>query len=277
MVGRAPVDVVEAPGPVAGTSPAAGDALMRAGGAGGGGAPIRPRASSARLVATLALAGAIAGFVLVLVSEWSQPRIEAHRALVLQRAVLEVLDGPASTRTYWLVGGSFTDVPAAGVDTASADRVFVGFDESGAPAGVALAAAEPGFQDVIGLIFGYEPAQGRVLGMKVLESKETPGLGDKIEKDSAFVREFRGVVAPLEGAKESRATGGEREIVMITGATISSRAIIDIINHRLEAVGGPLRELWTGLLATTGAAASGDGTGGGTAPAGGAQPDGGDA
>ena len=31
-----------------------------------------------------------------------------------------------------------------------------------------------------------------VIGMKVLESKETPGLGDKIEKDSAFVAEFRG-------------------------------------------------------------------------------------
>jgi electron transport complex protein RnfG len=229
------------------------------------------------LVTTLALAGALAGLVLVLVSEWSQPRIEAHRALVLQRAVLDVLDGPASTRTYWLVGGSFTDAPAAGVDTASADRVYVGFDEDGAPAGVALAAAEAGFQDVIRLLFGYDPGARRVLGMKVLESKETPGLGDKIEKDSAFVREFRGVTAPLEGAKASRVTGGEQEIVMITGATISSRAIIDIINHRLEAVGGSLQELWAGLPAASGVAGSGAGTVEGGAPAAGADLDGGDA
>ncbi|NIW37929.1 MAG: FMN-binding protein, partial [Gemmatimonadetes bacterium] len=94
--------------------------------------------------------------------------------------------------------------PAPASDTSGLDRVYVGYDGDGRRVGVAVVGAEPGFQDVIRLIFGYDPATGEVLGMKVLESKETPGLGDKIEKDSTFVREFARVATPLVGAKASR-------------------------------------------------------------------------
>jgi electron transport complex protein RnfG len=73
--------------------------------------------------------------------------------------------------------------------------------------------------------------------MKVLESKETPGLGDKIEKDSSFVNQFDGSEPVLVGVKRSRRTGAASEIDMITGATISSRTIIDIINISLERLG----------------------------------------
>jgi electron transport complex protein RnfG len=217
----------------------------------------RAPASSARLIVTLALAGAVAGFFIVLVHQWSRPRIEAHQARVLEAAVGEVLDGPDSTRTFYLVGDRFTDRPEAGADTASADRIYVGFDEGGRVVGVAMAAGEPGFQDVIRLIFGFDPADERVLGMKVLESKETPGLGDKIEKDSAFVRAFRGVDAPLAGVMEARATGSDDEVVMITGATISSRAVIAIINHRIEAMRTPLERLWAEELAAAPLASGG--------------------
>jgi electron transport complex protein RnfG len=204
----------------------------------------RPPTSSARLVATLAVAGAVAGFFIVLVFQWSQPRIEAHQARVLAAALDEVLSGPASTRTFFLVDGQFTDRPGPAVDTTAVDRVYVGYDEAGGATGVALSAAKPGFQDVIRVLFGYDPAGAQVLGMKVLESKETPGLGDKIEKDSTFVNEFRGVATPLDGVKEARRSGAANEIVMITGATISSQTIVDVINERLQVLGAPLDRLW---------------------------------
>ncbi len=199
---------------------------------------------SVQLVATLAVAGAIAGFFIVLVHLWSQPRIVEYQARVLEQAVVEVLEGPASTRTFYMIDGSFTDQPPAAADTAAADRLYVGFDPAGDPVGVALSAAEPGFQDVIRLIFGYDPGAGMVLGMKVLESKETPGLGDKIEKDSSFVAEFRRAATPLIGVKPGAGSGADGEIDMITGATISARAIVDIINNRLDAVGGAVDVLW---------------------------------
>jgi electron transport complex protein RnfG len=95
---------------------------------------------------------------------------------------------------------------------------------------------EPGFQDLIYLIFGYEVSEGRLLGMKVLDSKETPGLGDKISKDENFIAGFEGAVPPLRGVKSGTGTGDEHEVDMITGATISSRTVIRIINHRIEAL-----------------------------------------
>jgi electron transport complex protein RnfG len=70
--------------------------------------------------------------------------------------------------------------------------------------------------------------------MKVLESKETPGLGDKIEKDMDFVTAFDGVAAPIEGVKAGDGSGDPHEVDLITGATISSRTLIRIINNALE-------------------------------------------
>lgn len=201
-----------------------------------------------RLVSTLALAGALAGLVIVLVHQWAQPRIEAHQAEVLRAAIYEVLAGPERYATAFLVDGVFTTDPPPAVDTAGLERVYVGYDEADRPVGIAVVGAEPGFQDVIRLIFGYDPGEEQVLGMKVLESKETPGLGDKIEKDSSFVAEFAGVATPLLGVKPGSGRGTDAEVDMITGATISSRAIIDIINHRLTALGAPLSGLWGDVL-----------------------------
>lgn len=211
-----------------------------------GGSPPAPKeveASSLRLIGTLSVAGALAGLAIVLVFQWAQPRIEAYQALVLEQAITEVLGGPERYETLFVEDGGLTAAPAA--DTAGMDRVYVGYDATDRPVGVAVVGAQPGFQDVIRLIFGYDPGTGEVLGMKVLESKETPGLGDKIEKDSSFVAEFDGVATPLSGVKSGNATGAEDEVVMITGATISSEAIVEIINARVEGLEGPLGAFWS--------------------------------
>jgi electron transport complex protein RnfG len=76
----------------------------------------------------------------------------------------------------------------------------------------------------------------------VLDQKETPGLGDKIERDSAFGGQFAGRVAPLRGVKD-RAGKPPSEVQTITGATISSRAVIRIINNAV-ARWRPLIDAW---------------------------------
>jgi electron transport complex protein RnfG len=80
------------------------------------------------------------------------------------------------------------------------------------------------------VMFGYDAEKKQVIAMRVISSKETPGLGDKIVKDSLFVAEFSPVDAPIAGVKKDRATGTSNEVAMITGATVSSRAVIRIIN-----------------------------------------------
>ncbi len=198
-----------------------------------------------KLLSTLGTAGALAGLLIVFVFVGTEPAIKAHKAEVLRLAIQEVLKGPDNFDTLFVVEGALTEEAPAGVDLETLEQVYVGFDADGSQRGFAIASGEPGFQDVIRLIFGYDAANRSVLGMKVLESKETPGLGDKIEKDQDFVQQFDGVVTPLEGVNPRRATGDEHEIDMITGATISSRAVIRIINNALERL-GPLIDDYNG-------------------------------
>jgi electron transport complex protein RnfG len=203
--------------------------------------PQREDVPAWRLLVTLGSAGAIAGLLLVFVYQATQPAIQAYKAMVLRQAVQEVLKGPQRWDTLYVVDDGLTLQPPAGVDATSLDMVFLGYREDGEPIGFAITGAEFGFQDIIELIFGYDPVTHTVLGMKVLSSKETPGLGDRIEKDSAFIAGFEGPKAPIVGVKIGRATGAADEVDMITGATISSRAVIGIINHRLERL-GPMLE-----------------------------------
>jgi hypothetical protein len=66
--------------------------------------------------------------------------------------------------------------------------------------------------------------------MEVLESRETPGLGDRIYKDEKFVAEFHDLmVEPAIRLIKGHGTEAN-EVDAITGATISSAAIVRILN-----------------------------------------------
>ncbi len=222
--------------------PDASEAAAEPGAAGPG--PDLEDVPSWRLITTLAVAGAIAGLLIVGVFQWAQPRILEYRARVLREAIHEVLASPERVQTLYVMEDGLSEQPPAGVDTTEAERVFLGYDGSDEPVGFAVTGAKAGFQDVVQLIFGYDAEAGEVLGMRVLESKETPGLGDKIYKDSSFVAEFNGVEAPIQGVKD----GGDApdEVDMITGATISSTTVIAIINMRVDALGPMLKDYLEG-------------------------------
>jgi Na+-translocating ferredoxin:NAD+ oxidoreductase subunit G len=187
-----------------------------------------PAVPAWRLLATLAFAGALAGGLIVTVYGATLPRIEAHRAELVVTAIREVLKSPARWDTLYLADGVLTKSPADGTDRSRLERVFLGFDDRDTVIGAAVTAGEPGFSDVITLIFGIEPTSGKLLGMKVLGHKETPGLGDKIEK-APFTARFDGPMTPLHGVKT--APSAPNELQTITGATISSRAVVNIINN----------------------------------------------
>ena len=122
----------------------------------------------------------------------------------------------------------------AGKEAEAPRQVYAGYGEGGLLIGFAIQGEEPGFQDVIVAIFGYDPVEKEVIGFEVLESKETPGLGDKIMKDADWLAEFRelSVEPEIEVVKEG--TGGApNEVEAITGATISSKAIIRLIEQEL--------------------------------------------
>ena len=184
-----------------------------------------------RLVLTLAAAGLFSGLAIVGAYRLTLPTIQANQAEALRRAVFQVLPGAERMeRLVWSAEGEAGRlVPAAGT-TGDEPSVYGGFTADGRFVGYAVPAAGAGFQDTIRLLYGYDPERDRIVGMEVLESRETPGLGDRIYKDEVFVGRFRDLaVAPrVELVKEEPTA--PNQVDAITGATISSRAVVDIVN-----------------------------------------------
>ena len=186
-----------------------------------------------KLLAMMTGAGAIAGALIVTSYQLTLPKIEEHQGQVMQTAINEVLKAPASYDTLYLAGGTLVKRLPAGTSPKGLSRVYLGHDAAGNRVGFAISAAENGFQDLVTLMFGYDASAHKLIAMKVVGNKETPGLGNKIESDSAFVTGFVNAVAPLNGVKKDRGKSTPNDVVMITGATISSRAVIRIIDNAI--------------------------------------------
>ncbi len=95
-------------------------------------------------------------------------------------------------------------------------------------------AVGPGFQDKIELIIAVDKDFKTIAGFDMLASNESPGTGDKIKEDK-FQGQFKGkAVATLELIKSGEAK--DNKILAISGATISSEAVVKIINHYMKEV-----------------------------------------
>ncbi len=192
--------------------------------------PVR-QAEPLRMMATLGIIGLASGVALVGVYVLTQPRIERNRAEALEAAIYRVLPGARSREAFVLREGALERFPTQDGRLPAGEAVYLGYDARGAPVGFAIPAEGPGFQDTIKLIYGYDPARRRVIGMEVLESRETPGLGDKIIKDEAFVANFRDLAVTPEVVAVRRGRRRDNEVDAISGATISSNAVVRIINQ----------------------------------------------
>lgn len=181
--------------------------------------------------------GLVCGLLIVTAYVGTGPIIARNKAAMLQQAIFRVLPAARTTRAFRLgTSDRLEPVPQPG----GGDRVVYGaYDAQGQLAGVAVEAAGLGYQDTIRVLYGYVPARAAIVGIDVLESRDTPGLGDRVESDPAFLKNFEHLDVTL-------AAGGERlanpvkpvkhgtkaepwQVDTITGATISSSAVANII------------------------------------------------
>ncbi|MCK6501788.1 FMN-binding protein [Myxococcota bacterium] len=197
--------------------------------------PVAPEAekepSSPVLVGTLTFAGLMSGLLIVGAWQLTLPAITAHKAESLKATVFEVVPGAASIQRLAWDGGALVAKEAPATQQGPAEPVVYGaYDQGGKLLGYAVPAEGPGFQDTISLLYGYDPDSKTILGMRVLDSRETPGLGDKIFKDLAFVGAWAGL--PTETVPVIVGKGKKTEahqVEAISGATISSKAVMRII------------------------------------------------
>jgi Na+-translocating ferredoxin:NAD+ oxidoreductase subunit G len=214
-----------------------------------------PEPSSFRLIATLGLAGLLAGLLLVGVYLVTLPLIQKNRAEAIQRAVFSVLPGTEHVEVYLRDGDRVTPWEGQAGAPPPGEVVYGGVAGDGRLVGYAIPAEGPGFMDTIGLIYGYDPVQHLVIGLEILESRETPGLGDKIAFDPAFVGSFLALelVPEIVGVKDGR--NAPNEVDLISGATISAQAVIRIINVSSSR--------WAPVLSAAAETSDGDGDGDG--------------
>ncbi len=100
-------------------------------------------------------------------------------------------------------------------------------------AGAAGYAFEPsimGFQDEISAVIGVDKNMREIKGIIILKCLETPGLGSEVTEDK-FLKQFRGKIPPFTVVKTPPRE--KYDIQAVTGATISSRAVVKMINETL--------------------------------------------
>lgn len=189
-----------------------------------------------RVQAVLVAIALVAGLAIATVHEWTRPMVQAQRGDLLGDAALDVLPGAVNYRVY-ARGSDGSLAPLRG--TAGAE-LFIGLDSQGTAVGAAIVGSGMGYQDTIQLVFGLDPVGGRLLGMRVVASRETPGLGSRIVEDVDFVQGFSSIVLQFdaEGELQSLRVREEAqyergEIDAITGATVSVRSVARIINRSL--------------------------------------------
>lgn len=186
--------------------------------------------SSATLIAALSIAGFLSGIIIIAVYLATFDTIAENKARELREAVFRVLPGVTQMQKLRFDGEELVVVPDSAKD--DEETIYGGYDDKGLFVGYAIASAGPGFQDTVRVLYGYDPAARKVVGMWILESRETPGLGDKIYKDAAFVANFDDLAVDPQIIAVKKGTRTQpNEIDAITGATISSKAVVRIMNE----------------------------------------------
>lgn len=197
-----------------------------------------PEPSSFRLIMTLGIAGFFSGLTLVAIYMVTSPIIEANKAEALRAAIFQVIPGCHSFKTLELHNGRLVLQDESNTQAErkqNVEKIFAGFDSEGTLLGFAIPGSEPGFQDTIQGIFGYNADKKIIIGFEVLDSKETPGLGDKIIKDAHFQTNF--VALAIEPEIISVKPGSKQapnEVETITGATISSKAVTRMLQKTIQ-------------------------------------------
>jgi electron transport complex protein RnfG len=182
-----------------------------------------------RTLLTLALIGLVAAVLLAGVHELTEERIAAQadrRAL----ATLNQLVDPGDYDNRLLQDRIRARI--AGLDEpATAYRARAG----GEPVALLVDVTTPdGYSGDIRLLVGIRP-DGEVIGVRVLDHRETPGLGDRIERRrSDWIEQFRGRSLgdpPVDRWAPDRRGGA---FDTLSSATITSAAVIDAVERVLE-------------------------------------------
>lgn len=180
---------------------------------------------------TLAVIAAICTALVALTYRLTAERIVANEQAWLERSLQPALSGlfyDSGVTESKIIIPPPHELP--GSETAIIYRVYA---EDAPVAALFIVSARDGYAGPIRILAGID-TMGVVTGVHVLEHRETPGLGDRVESTkSDWVKQFNGrsLLDPEPTGWAIKGDGGQFD--QLTGASVTPRAIIKAIKETL--------------------------------------------
>lgn len=172
------------------------------------------------LVLSLVFGGILAG-----TNAWLRPRIDANEQIAEKRSVLDAF-GIDSTGDAQTIVARFDNQIRP--DTQQDLPIYSWFGADGGTKGYAIPFSGAGLWGTIRGYLAVSADLKTVLGLTFVEQNETPGLGGRID-EPPFKEQFRNISIDLD---QGFAYGDDLDA--ITGATSTSRAVLQILNDLLR-------------------------------------------
>ena len=190
----------------------------------------KKESSFINMVLTLLVVTAVAALALGGVYTVTKGPIAVAKRKKVEKAIKQVVPG------FDTIVAEYKVLPETGKDSLT---FFKAVDNNGDPLGTAIKTyTDKGFSGRFWIMVGFDP-QGTINNIAVLEHKETPGLGDKMEKKKSYNKktgkswsdQFNGR-NPKDFILKVKKDGGD--VDAITAATISSRAFCDAVQRAYD-------------------------------------------
>ena len=163
---------------------------------------------------------------------WTLPTIEAAAAEEKMKLINEVLPNSSYDNDLLNDTRKIDPAPALGQDGASTAYLAL---KGGKPSALVLEAIAPdGYAGKIRLLIAID-IEGSLLGVRVTQHKETPGLGDYIEpkkdknKERPWIKQFDGLKPATTEEREWKVKKDGGRFDSVAGATVTPRAVIKAV------------------------------------------------
>lgn len=183
-----------------------------------------------RMIIVLTVVMVLSGLILAVADSLFQPQIQANKQKALETSLSALFQSAK--------GAKFQRLPTNKME------IYKGTDASGKLLGYAVGVTTNGYGGPIDLLVGVAPSLDKIEGMEVISDSETPGMGARIA-DKWFRNQFNGL-DPLETVtyvKNEKPDTAKNQIEAISGATISTKAVLAGVNSTLGKAVSLIKEI----------------------------------
>lgn len=178
-----------------------------------------------KMIIVLTAVMVLSGLVLAATYTSLSPLIEANRIAALNSSLASIFADEVSDESDL----DFEELEADG------PTIYRGSTRAGTLLGYAVRVQTQGYGGEITMLVGLSPDLDSILGIEVVEQVETPGLGGNIT-DESFKQQFEGLSTdePIDYVKNVEPSKADNEVQAISGATITTKAVVVGVNSTLD-------------------------------------------